>query len=621
MAHSRIRTPGIPAFAGMGGSLASGCAGVTGRLACGFTRMTGPPDSGGRGFWASRKISAATIFLAAAVVAAPLFAQDSEVNPPGRVARLSVIEGKVSLQVAGSDQWSEAARNYPLTTGDRLYTDRGGRAELQVGPYAVRLSEATDLTVANLTDQLMQLGLGQGTIRVSVYSHEEGDSIEVDTTNGALTFHRPGDYRVDSDPSGNGTLVVVDRGSLQVSGGGADQRLERGQAAKLVGTESVQVEPVSPPAPDDFDHWSAERDRRIESARSPEYVGRGVPGSDDLDEYGRWEAAPDYGPVWYPSAVPAGWVPYRYGRWVWVEPWGWTWVEEEPWGFCPFHYGRWVVIGRRWGWIPGPVVVRPVYAPALVVFVGGPNFVVAVGSTAAWFPLGPSEPYYPWYHYGGDYLRQVNVTNVRNVTNITNITNVTNINNIQYVNRGRATTAVPGDVFRTAQPVRGHVLRVDPQTVARAQVIPHPSISPARRAAVGGGPVVPPPARIARPIPISQPGRATKQPGTPVARPIAPIERAPEAPRGGEPASRPRVITRTPPPPPRVPFPEREKAMSEHPGRPLEPQQRQNLRQGKPPGPMRDPEIPPHSERTARPAPSPKPSPESREKPRRGRGL
>jgi uncharacterized protein DUF6600 len=558
--------------------------------------------------WASALVlaSVTTILL----LAAPLMAQENEGNPPGRVARLGVLEGKVSLQVSGSDQWSEASRNYPLSTGDRVYTDQGGRAELQVGPFAVRMSEMTDLTVVNLTDQLMQLGMGQGTIRVGIYALNEGDSVEVDTPNGALTLLEPGNYRVDADANGNGTLVIVDRGSLQVTGGGADQRVERGQAAKLTGSDNVQVELVSVPSPDDFDRWSRERDRRLESARSREYVGRGAPGYDDLDEYGRWETHPDYGPVWYPTAVPEGWVPYRYGRWVWVEPWGWTWVEEEPWGFCPFHYGRWVVIGPRWCWIPGPVVVAPVYAPALVVFVGGPNFVIGVSNTTAWFPLGPSEPYYPWYHYGGNYLTQVNVTNTRNVTNITNITNITNVNTIQYVNRGRATTAVPGAVFSSGQPVLHHVVPIPPDKLSRAVVIPHPQISPSPEAARGGRPAVPAPPIAARPF---RPAQGVGRAGPPETRPLAPTGRVPQTPPG-EPASRQRVITRTPPPPERLPFPEREKAMSEDPGRPLEPQQRENVRQGKAAGPRRDQEVPPHPKREDKS----KPSRKSKGKPEQG---
>ena len=64
--------------------------------------------------------------------------------------------------------------------------------------------------------------------------------------------------------------------------------------------------------------------------------------------------------------VAAGWAPYRYGRWAWVSPWGWTWIDDARWGFAPFHYGRWAYASNRWCWVPGPRYVHAVYAPALV---------------------------------------------------------------------------------------------------------------------------------------------------------------------------------------------------------------------------------------------------------------
>jgi uncharacterized protein DUF6600 len=556
------------------------------------------------------------------LLAGPLFADVGD--PPARVARLSYMQGNVSLQVSGASDWSQATLNYPLTTGDRIYADQGARAELEVGSAAVRLFEATDLTVANLQDQVMQLGLGQGSIRLAVYAMLPGNSIEVDTPNGALSLLQAGYYRVDTFPNDGATLVTVNNGSLEVSGGDVVQRVQGGQAVKLTGTDPIQVSLVSLPGPDDFDAWSRERDRRFASSASARYVGRGLPGYYDLDDYGRWQPASEYGPIWFPAAVPVGWVPYRVGRWVWVEPWGWTWVEDELWGFCPFHYGRWVFVGSAWGWVPGPVVARPLYAPALVAFLGGPHFSIGIsigGGVQGWFPLGPSEPYFPWYHYGGDYLRQVNVTNVRNVTNITNITNVTNITNIRYVNREAGATVVPIAAFQSGERIDRQVVRVKPEQIRAAQIVPHPETVPTARTMVGGRPVPAPPVRPVRfeavaasgQRPPAPPARATQpnQPPLPTPRaeqpsrpPVvtgatAPETRASRGERGhaaGPPATPPELITRRPPPPPRLPFPERQQAMQNHPGRPLEPSQIENLRAGRPAGPPRDKEFPPHPE-------------------------
>ncbi|HEV2494816.1 MAG TPA: DUF6600 domain-containing protein, partial [Terriglobia bacterium] len=448
---------------------------------------------------ANRKVSLSLVaFLLPWLLAATVFAQG---DPPARVARLSYTKGTVSLQLSGATDWSQATLNYTVTTGDRIFADQGSEAELEAGPFALRLSESTDLTIANLNDQIMQLGLAQGTIRVSVYQMPSGNSVEVDTPNGALTLEGAGDYRVDTNPADGSTLVAVNSGSLQVTGGDVAQTVGSGQAVRLTGTNPIQIASVSQPRQDGFDQWSADRDRRVTASASARYVGRNMPGYEDLDNSGRWQDDSQNGPVWYPSNVASDWVPYRNGHWAWADPWGWTWVEDEPWGFAPFHYGRWSQYGSRWGWQPGPVIEQPYYAPALVAFVGGSGFSVGFGfggggGIQAWFPLGRGEPYFPSYGYSGDYLSRVNSTNIRNVTNISTITNINNINTINYANRQVATTAVPTAVFDSGQAVARQAIRVSAQQVAKGQIIARPVATPTQSAMVGGRPA-PAPARLA----------------------------------------------------------------------------------------------------------------------------
>jgi hypothetical protein len=603
------------------------------------------------------------------LIAMPVLAQDQNQNqgeePPGRIARLSYMTGSVSFQPSGETQWSDAPANYTLTTGDRLYTNQGARAELEVGPYAVRMSENTDLTVANLNDQLMQLGLGQGSVEVSVYELPENNTVEVDTPNGALTLLRPGSYRVDSDPN-NGTLVSVNRGSLEISGGSVSQTLNAGQAAQLTGTNPIQINQAGMPGRDDFDSWCDSRDRRVESFHSRQYVNPYTPGAEDLDQYGQWNTASEYGPVWYPSGVAGDWAPYRNGHWAFVEPWGWTWVEDEPWGFAPFHYGRWAFVGSRWGWVPGPLGVAPIYSPALVAFVGGGGFSVGIGigggvGLAAWFPLGPSDPFIPWYHSSPNYIRQVNVTNVRNTTvinnyinNITTNTSNVNVTNIKYAYKTTAVTAVSASAFRGGQSVQKAIVHVTPQQIAQAQVIAHPAIAPTRTSVFAGRTpvkappvraaraVVPPVARVtpgtaaagARPAPPAAqpqprvqppaparatappPGRPTPPAAAEAARPTpertappAAVRNAPRPAPASPPPARPSFVTKTPPPARDVPFAAHQPAYAAHPGRPLEPQQEQNIRAGRPAGPQQDREVLPHA------APPPRPAPREESKP------
>nr|UXE46020.1 hypothetical protein Hi04_10k_c554_00019 [uncultured bacterium] len=571
----------------------------------------------------SLKTMALPIVVALTLSPAALRAQGPGA-PPSRAARLSYVYGRVSFLPSGDTSWVDATLNYTITTGDRLYTDQGSRSELEVGPAALRLAAETDVTVTNLTDQLIQMGINQGTIRLSVYDLLPGDSIELDTPNGALTLLRAGNYRVEVRPNDDVTLVTVDDGTLEVTGGGQAYRVRTGRAVRLVG--DAQQEEVAMAPPTSFDDWSGERDRHYASSTSVRYVSRDIPGYDELDDHGRWEDLPD-GPVWYPTDVPPGWVPYRYGRWSWVEPWGWTWIEEERWGYAPFHYGRWAYVGSRWGWYPGPVIRRPCYAPALVVFVGGyypsaASVTIVEGGVQAWVPLGPREAYEPWYHHDDEYLRRVNVTNVRGVRDGEGFTH--QVLNVHYVNQSLATTAVSGAVFRRGQPIGREALRLEPNEASRGRIIPHPTVVPAATAVGGGRVPIPAPrpqprveheAGIASGRGAGVPGRppVSSPPPPPSAQPPAALQQGPRprprpATEAGS-AAEPRLVRKLEPPPANPPFAAREQAMQEHPGRPLEPQQVQRLREGRPAGPMRDAERVPHGQAPAN-APPPPPAKE-----------
>jgi len=526
-------------------------------------------------------------------------------DPPARVARLSYLAGTVSVQTAGDTTWTVASVNYPLTTGDRLYADRGGRSELEVGALTLRTGEGTDLTVTNLTDQFVQVGLAQGTLLVSVYQLPAGDSIEIDTPRGALTVLAPGEYRVDAPADDSTMTVAVRKGTLEWTAGGVAQTVEGGQAIVVSGINPIQLASTTLPPTDDLDSWAVDRDRALSSSPSAQYVSRDIPGYSDLDAAGTWDTDAEYGPVWYPSGLAVDWAPYRHGHWVWIDPWGWTWVEREPWGYAPFHYGRWVYARSRWGWCPGAFAGRPYYAPALVVFADGSGF-----GAQAWFPLGPGEPYHPWYHVDAVYRERLNAPRYGRVTNVGLNVSVTTIT---YRNRDRGFTAVPVTTFRSGLPISRRIMTVNQDQILRSRIAPHPFVQPGAAAAAGGSlsPVRPRerrPVWTVAPAPRQAPPLRPNQPVV-VRRAVPVVRPAPEPRAGNEPARpQPILITRHAPPPQEPSFPERQRAMQNDQGRPLEPQQIDNLRRGKPAGPPRDTEVPAHTA-TPRPAPQPMPRP------------
>lgn len=400
------------------------------------------------------------------ITAGTVRAEEAIVDPPGRVARLSYTEGEVSLAPAGTEEWAEAVLNRPLTTGDRVWVDNGGRAELQIGSATVHLDGNTGLSIVDLDDDVIHLDVTEGSANVRVLRKRDDESIEVSTPNSTVAILRPGEYRIEANDAGDQTIVRTRNGEAEVSGGSKTWRVDTSEEGVFDGVDEIaaRVEPLGPRTA--FEDWANDRNRVSENAVSTRYVSNEVVGYEDLDRHGYWVNEPSYGYVWQPSYVVAGWAPYRHGRWVWVSPWGWSWVDNSPWGFAPFHYGRWAYVRSRWCWVPGPRHIRPVYAPALVAWTSSPGISVSVGfgSGVGWFPLGPREIYVPGYRYSRRYFSNVNVSN-------TVIVNNTYINNFydgrrprnfdyRYGRDARAVTIVDRDRFVGGRPIDGHWSRV-----------------------------------------------------------------------------------------------------------------------------------------------------------------
>jgi Family of unknown function (DUF6600) len=474
-------------------------------------------------------------------------------DPPGRAARLGYLQGAVSFQPAGESDWVEAVPNRPMTIGDKLWADKDSRAEVQLGSASIRLAPNTGISFLNLDDRTVQVQLSAGTVDVRVRRLSHDDVFEIDTSNQAFSIFQPGRYRLDASEDGSSTVITVREGDGESTGNGQTYTVRAGQRATFSGTQQLNAEVEDIRGPDDFDNWSNGRERRYEESPSARYCAPDMVGSQDLDEYGDWHPSPEYGNVWYPR-VERGWAPYHEGHWAWIDPWGWTWVDDDPWGYAPFHYGRWAFVEDRWGWIPGPVAVAPVYAPALVVFVGGGG---GFGGNVGWFPLGPREVYVPPYGGSREYVNRVNVSNttvnqttVTNVYNTTIVNNNTTINNVTYVNKNvaGAVTAVPQHAFASAQPVARSAVAVNPRELSAASVNARATVAPSREAVLG----------------------AHANTANHVAAPPQAV------------ASRPVIAKATPPPPP-APFAARQQALAAHPGRPIARQQLQQMARQNPP--------------------------------------
>jgi hypothetical protein len=497
-----------------------------------------------------RVVPAVLVFVAILLLPSFLLAQDDLEDPPTRVARLSFIRGSVSFQPAGTDDWIEANVNRPVTTGDALWSDRGSRAALHIGSASIVLSENTGFSFLNLTDSIAQLQLSAGTLRLRVKRLGDNENFEVDTPNLAFSVLRPGIYKITVNETGDTTVIEDRTGEGEVTGGGSAYTVHTGELDTFTGTDQLYAEMDSIYDNDDeFEQWCEQRDHHEDNSVSMRYVSDDVIGYDDLDDNGGWRSVPEYGYIWFPHTTVLGWAPYHYGHWAYVAPWGYTWVDDAPWGFAPFHYGRWVYVGGGWGWVPCPprpavyspgvVYVRPVYAPALVAWIG------VGGPSVGWFPLGPSEVYIPSYPVSRNYVTNVNISNTTVNTTVVNnyyttviVNKTVNVTNVTYVNQrvAGAVVATTPQAFSSGQPVAKNVVALTNREVISAPVtVTTPPAVPQREAVLGGRP-----AANAKP-------------------PAAVQSRA--------------VVAKTPPPPPPPSFNQRQAAIQANGGRPLSAQQ------------------------------------------------
>ena len=485
-------------------------------------------------------------------------AEDEEGAIGATPPRLSFADGDVSYFRPGAQDWVPAQVNTALAPGDELYTGNRGNLELQVGARAfVRAWGDSQLGLVNHEPDFLQIKVTSGHVSLDLRTVESGRTIELDTPHAAFTIERPGYYRVDVTDTGSSFVTRRSGQATMTPAGGQAVAVAASEEVVLEGTPTPTVRSYVAPELDVWDRWNYARTDDLIDAISSRYVSAGVYGIDDLDHYGDWRVVPTYGSVWVPQSVPAGWAPYSTGRWVLDPYYGWTWVDTAPWGWAPYHYGRWVSVSGYWAWTPGPVVVRPVYAPALVAFFGGPSVKVAIGVPGvSWVALSWGEPLVPWWGrprfmgrptwagWGGPRV----VNNV--VVNRTTVVNVTNINVYKNATVEHAVVAVREDHFGRGSVQQARIAQVDARRLepARAPLRIKPDAS--SYVAGSGHAARPPEKTIERAVVAT---RAPRREG-PRAPEAAPGERGrDEAQRGDGP--RPSSVAS--PPPRIVPAPKR----------------------------------------------------------------
>ena len=329
-------------------------------------------------------------------------------DPSRGVARISLMQGDVSVRRGDSGEVTAAAMNAPLMSQDALRTGPASRAEIQLDfANFLRVAQNSEVHFADVERGRSQIQIAAGTVTFTVMGNS-GAQVEVDTPSVGVHPNGPGALRVTVREDGT-TEITVRSGQAEVFTPKGSETIREGETMLVRGPAAdPEFQTQAAIGFDEWDEWNQQCDQRIEHAQSAQrqYVSPEVYGTESMDGYGQWVYDPSYGYVWQPAVAP-GWAPYRYGRWVWEDWYGWTWVSYDPWGWAPYHWGRWYYARGAWFWNPGgPAMWRP----ALVGFFGfGPRvgFGLSFGfgfANIGWVPLGPGEAFFAWWgrgFYGG----------------------------------------------------------------------------------------------------------------------------------------------------------------------------------------------------------------------------
>jgi len=428
-------------------------------------------------------------------------------DPPSRVGRLSFTDGSVSFHDQDEAGWSKAIVNTPLTSGDAIWTEPNAESEVSLAGTRIRLDGSTELEFLTVDDRQTRLQVAQGRLDIKTYTLDTKTPYQIVTPRGTITLQQQGDYYIQAGSTEDATRLGVRSGAAQIQSlNGQTLAVRAGEVGEITGDIGTpQLRTVNSAPPPLQPHW-ADRDRQVSYDAPTQYVSSDVTGYEDLNTYGSWSNDKQYGNVWTPRSVPSDWQPYRSGHWSNVQPWGWTWIDDQPWGYAPYHYGRWAQSNNRWVWVPPQRNVQPVYAPALVAFIGGIELSVSLGNQSnapvGWFPLGPRETYVPAYTADRDYYNRINRSAEIQQNTLDDRWQRTqrhepaaNPSASAMLNHLFA-TVVPSETFVRSQPVAQAALKVAPEKVAAMPVAvvaapPAPSASLAVKPANATAPASP----------------------------------------------------------------------------------------------------------------------------------
>src|SRR5580692_3528488 len=228
----------------------------------------------------------AALFMAAA---APTFLRGQAPPPntsgaPERgVARISVMNGQVSVRRGDSGEWVAGILNAPLMVEDRVAAGQGSRAEVQFdGANLIRIGANAEIRLGALDYSRINIQIAHGTVSFRVL-RESHVQVELDTPTVSVRPVHIGLYRIYVKEDGQ-TEITVRLGDAEIYTPRGVEQMQAGQTMLARGTSADPEFRIVPAiAIDEWDRWNEQRDHELLSSQSYRNVPRDVYGTEGLD--------------------------------------------------------------------------------------------------------------------------------------------------------------------------------------------------------------------------------------------------------------------------------------------------------------------------------------------------
>jgi uncharacterized protein DUF6600/FecR-like protein len=292
--------------------------------------------------------------------ATPYIPNDDSHDSHARIVRISYVDGQVRIDHGSG--YESASMNVPVTEHNWLQTRSDGWAEVQFEDGSLlRLAPDTVIAFTELSrlssgGAVTTIDLDQGEAEFKVARREDSE-FQITVKNKTIVLVQSGAFRVTST-NADPLEVVVWKGEVAVrdSESGGEVAVKKNETFVLDAMDVARYALDKGAEADDLDEWSKQRDDYLSTYasshgrfQSPYQYGTG-----DLGYYGEYFDDPIYGTLWQPSGVNLGWDPFMNGYWIDSPGFGYTWISAYPWGWLPYRYGRWIYLNHRgWCWEPG----------------------------------------------------------------------------------------------------------------------------------------------------------------------------------------------------------------------------------------------------------------------------